>query len=71
MRFVKSVLVGVVAVVVSTVLLTAGMFIFVWSRASAIVGWIGIPLFPWGFLIGLAIFAAGFVWEFRRVSRRD
>jgi hypothetical protein len=78
-RYVKGVLAGLLVVVLTTVLVVIGLFVFMRSRSaitsiglgaeaySVNTDWVSVPLG----LIVLAAFAAGFLWEFRRASRRQ
>ena len=78
MVLVKSVLAGLLALLLSTVLFIGGLRFLMPTPAPPsegtgstgyVYGTNWIALFPWGYLIALLIFAAGFIWEFRRASR--
>jgi hypothetical protein len=76
MVYVKSVLAGLVALLLSVTLFVGGKFVFVWAgtaplRGDATSSFSGesVHLFPWGFVIGILIFGIGFIWELRRASR--
>lgn len=75
MIYVKSMLAGIVAVVITFGIALIAVFMYVFShmRASSetSIGWDPFPLLTsWTLTIPVAIFCAGFVWEFRRVRRR-
>jgi uncharacterized BrkB/YihY/UPF0761 family membrane protein len=75
MIYLKSIIGGVVTVLSLTVLLFVGIVIRLWVSASKeqgakAIGWDPISLIrPGPVLIILAVFVAGFLWEFRRASR--
>ena len=68
---------GVVALAVSFFVLFVGVGIYLWITACKLnpqgagaIAWDPISITSPGFLLGiLAIFVAGFLWEFRRASR--
>jgi ABC-type spermidine/putrescine transport system permease subunit II len=69
MIYIKSILVGLVAAVLSLILLVAAT-IFISTREQSsglgvVVGVVGYPL-----LVGVIVFAVGFAWEFRRSLRK-
>jgi uncharacterized BrkB/YihY/UPF0761 family membrane protein len=75
MIYLKSIMAGLVTVLSLTVLLFVGIVIRLWVSASKeqgakAIGWDPISLIrPGPVLIILAVFVAGFLWEFRRASR--
>ena len=74
MIYVKSIVAGVVAVSSVAVLLFVGIVIYVSSwpleQGAGAIGWDPISVVrPGPVLIMLAVFVAGFLWEFRRASR--
>jgi hypothetical protein len=75
MIYFKSIFAGIVAVFLSSCLLFAGMLIYLWivapkEQGAGTVAWDPIPVLRPGFLlVVLAVFLAGFLWEFRRASR--
>jgi len=74
MIYLKSIVAGLVAVLSVTVLFVIGVVITLLISAKkegeGAIGWDPVALFrPVPMIIVLAIFVAGFVWEFRRVSR--
>jgi hypothetical protein len=68
MKVMKSVLAGLVAVLLFAILVIVAFTVAARVR-SASMGFVGIQFLPGVFIIA-AIFAAGFVWEFRRALRR-
>ena len=77
MIYLKSVFAGVVAIAVSFFVFFIGVGIYLWIAARKLnpqgagaIAWDPISITSPGFLLGiLAIFVAGFLWEFRRASR--
>jgi len=77
MVLVKSVLAGLLALLLSAVLFIGGLLLVPTptppSEGTGSTGYVygtnWIVLSPWGYLIALLIFAAGFIWEFRRASK--
>ena len=77
MIYLKSLFAGVVALAVSLFVFFVGAGIYLWiaarklkPQAAGAVAWDPISITSPGFLLGiLAIFVAGFFWEFRRASR--
>jgi uncharacterized BrkB/YihY/UPF0761 family membrane protein len=75
MIYLKSIMAGLVTVLSLTVLLSVGIVIRLWVSASKeqgarAIGWDPISVIrPGPVLIILAVFVAGFLWEFRRASR--
>lgn len=68
MIYVKGILVGLAACIVSSGLLL--LVIFAWYRH--ILGWGGyIEIEPIYVLIPLLFFAAGYYWEFRRAAKKS
>jgi len=80
MIYLKSIIAGVGAVVLTVLLATLGFVVWGWwwvsQRASSAAGvgavsydvnspWIGIPIV----MVVMAAFAVGFSWEFRRATR--
>ncbi len=80
MVYVKSILVGVAAVVVAAIASLFATAIYLWiayrppdTGSEGSIGWDPISVTrpaPWLLLIGILIFLAGFFWEFRRAIRR-
>ena len=76
MIYLKSALAGLVAVLSAAVLLFIGIAVYfsiLTSRehGEAAIGWDPISVVrPGPVVIILAVFVAGFLWEFRRVSRK-
>ena len=75
MIYLKSIVVGLVAVFSIAALLFVGIVIYLWVSASkeqgaGAIAWDPISVIrPGTLLIILAVFVAGFLWEFRRASR--
>ena len=74
MIYLKSVFAGIVASSFSLFVFSVGGGMYLWIRApkgqgNDIVAWDPISVGPSFLLVILAIFMAGFVWEFRRASR--
>lgn len=76
MIYLKSILAGIVAVMIALMLVVASFTAWQYSAmARTGSGGIGLILFDVDlvavFLIGLAVFAAGFYWQFRRASAKN
>jgi hypothetical protein len=75
MIYLKSVLVGIVAVISAFVVFFVGSVIYLRITTSkeqgdAAIGWDPVSVVrPGPVLVVLAVFVAGFLWEFRRASR--
>jgi hypothetical protein len=73
--YLKSIMAGLVAVFSVVLLLFVGILSYLWVLASkehgaGAIGWDLISVIgPGPVLIILAVFVAGFLWEFRRASR--
>ena len=72
--FIKSILAGVAALVVSSILLVAistlMFFVQVRRAGSGGIGATSVAIGPTFWILAVLIFAAGFWWEFRRASNR-
>jgi hypothetical protein len=68
MIYLRSIFVGAVAVAIATILLVAGVALPV-ILIGGYWGWDFAPSVR-GSVFALCIFAAGFYWEFRRLSKR-
>jgi hypothetical protein len=73
MIYLKSLLAGLCAVVLSAILyvlaLVAWMLSYTFAESSGRVGAVSFGIGPTQWIVGALIFAAGFWWEFRRESR--
>ena len=75
MIYLKSIVAGLVAVFSVAVLLFVGIVSYLWVLASkeqgaGAIGWDPISVVrPAPLLIVMAVFVAGFLWQFRRASR--
>jgi uncharacterized membrane protein len=75
MIYLKSIFAGIVAVFLSFCLLFVGIVIYLWIAApkeqgAGAIGWDPISVVrPGSELVILAVFVAGFLWQFRRASR--
>jgi len=79
MIYLKSVLVGIAAAVAASVIWLLAVFLLPllpallasWNAGSGGIGAVSGSLWPWPFpILPAAAFAAGFYWEYQRVSRR-
>jgi hypothetical protein len=74
MIYLKSMFAGIVAVAVSLFVLSVGGGIYLWITAptgqgNGTIAWDPISIGPSFLVVILAIFMAGFAWEFRHASR--
>jgi uncharacterized membrane protein len=75
MIYLKSIFAGIVAVFLSFCLLFVGILTYLWittptEQYAGTIAWDPIPVLrPDSLLVMLAVFLAGFLWEFRRASR--
>ncbi len=75
MIYLKSIMAGLVAVFSVVLLLFVGIVSYLWvltskEQGAGAIGWDPISVIrPGPVLIILAVFVAGFLWEFRRASR--